>query len=136
MLVDYTSGQRGAAYAPPTAYSTTDDAADIQRYARNCLEQLEHVFPGISAHYSGRAALSYSTGDPYLRGSYACWRVGQYTRFGGYEGVRQGAVHFAGEHYSVRFQGFMEGAASEGARAAREIVQDWGGKEILKEHTS
>jgi monoamine oxidase len=136
LLVDYTSGQRGAAYAPPTAYSTTDDAADIQRYARNCLEQLEHVFPGISAHYTGRAALSYSTGDPYLRGSYACWRVGQYTHFGSYEGVRQGPVHFAGEHCSVTFQGFMEGAAREGARAAREIVQDWGGKEIVREHTT
>ncbi|HEU0003616.1 MAG TPA: NAD(P)/FAD-dependent oxidoreductase [Ktedonobacteraceae bacterium] len=126
LLVDYTSGQRGAAYAPPAAYSTTSDSAHIQRYARNCLQQLERVFPGISAHYSGRAALSYPTGDPYLLGSYSCWRVGQCTHFGGYEGVRQGPVHFAGEHCSVEFQGFMEGAAREGARAAREIAQDLG----------
>jgi monoamine oxidase len=33
-------------------------------------------------------------------------------------------VHFAGEHCSIAFQGFMEGAARESARAAREIVQD------------
>jgi monoamine oxidase len=124
LLVDYTSGHRGAAYAPPMAYSTADDSANIQRYAQNCLRQLERVFPGISAHYTGRAALSYPTGDPHLLGSYACWRVGQYTHFGGYEGVRQGPVHFAGEHCSVEFQGFMEGAAREGARAAREIVQE------------
>lgn len=124
LLVDYTSGRRGAAYAPPTAYSTTDDFPNLQQYAQNCLQQLESVFPGISAHYSGKAALSYPTGDPFLLGSYACWRVGQYTRFGGYEGVRQGPIHFAGEHCSVEFQGFMEGAAREGARAAREIVQD------------
>ncbi len=124
LLVDYTSGQRGAAYAPQAAYSTVDDSANIQRYAQNCLLQLERVFPGISAHYTGRAALSYPTGDPYLLGSYSCWRVGQYTHFGGYEGVRQGPVHFAGEHCSVEFQGFMEGGAREGARAAREIVQD------------
>ncbi len=135
LLVDYTSGQRGAAYAPQTAYSTTDDSADIQRYAGNCLEQLERIFPGISAHYTGRAALSYPTGDPYLLGSYACWRIGQYTDFGGYEGVRQGPVHFAGEHCSVSFQGFMEGAAREGARASQEIVQDWGEKEMVGEHT-
>ena len=88
---------------------------------------LEYVFPGISAHYTGKAALSYPTGDPYLLGSYACWRVGQYTHFGGYEGVRQGSVHFASEHCSVEFQGFMEGAAREGARAAGEIVQDVAG---------
>ena len=126
LLVDYTSGQRGAAYAPSTAYSTADVSANIQRYAQNCLLQLERVFPGISAHYTGRAALSYPTGDPYLLGSYSCWRVGQCTHFGGYEGMRQGPVHFAGEHCSVEFQGFMEGGAREGARAAREIVRDLG----------
>lgn len=124
LLVDYTSGHRGAAYAPPSAYTNTDNFANIQTYAHNCLQQLERIFPGISAHYTGKAALSYPTGDPYLLGSYACWRVGQYTHFGGYEGARQGAIHFAGEHCSVDFQGFMEGAAREGARAAQEIVQD------------
>lgn len=128
LLVDYTSGHRGAAYAPPTAYSTVDSFPNIQHYAQNCLQQLERVFPGISTHYTGRAALSYPTGDPFLLGSYACWRVGQYTRFGGYEGVSQGPIHFAGEHCSVEFQGFMEGAAREGARAAGEIVQDVMGK--------
>jgi monoamine oxidase len=135
LLVDYTSGQRGAAYAPSAAYSTTLDSTNVQGYARNCLLQLERVFPGISAHYTGRAALSYSTGDPYLLGSYSCWRVGQCTHFGGYEGVRQGPVHFAGEHCSVKFQGFMEGAAREGVRAAQEIVQDLGEKEMMRNHS-
>ena len=124
LLVDYMGGHRGAAYAPPTAYSTTHDFPQFQQYAQDCLQQLEAVFPGISAHYTGKAALNYPTGDPYLLGSYACWRVGQYTRFAGYEGVRQGPVHFAGEHCSVEFQGYMEGAAREGARAALEIVQE------------
>src|SRR5205807_4543455 len=126
ILVDYTSGQRGAAYAPARAYSSTTESKEIQQYAQGCLQQLERIFPGISAHYTGTAALSYPTGDPYLRGSYACWRVGQYTHFGGYEGARQGPTYFAGEHCSVEFQGFMEGAAREGARAAREIVQELG----------
>jgi len=126
LLVNYTSGQRGAAYAPPSAYSTADDSPNVQSYARNCLQQLEHVFPGISTHYTGRAALSYATGDPHLLGSYSCWKMGQYTAFGGYEGVRQGAVHFAGEHCSVEFQGFMEGGAREGRRAAQEILRDVG----------
>jgi monoamine oxidase len=124
LLVDYTSGHLGAAYAPPTAYATSHDSAVIQTYAQSCLQQLERVFPGISAHYIGRAALSFPNGDPYLLGSYSCWRVGQYTHFAGYERVRQGPVHFAGEHCSVEFQGYMEGAAREGMRAAREIVQD------------
>ncbi len=125
LLVAYTGGERGAAYTPRAPYSTADDSTNVQRYAQNCLQQLEHVFPGISASYTGRATLSYPTGDPYLLGSYSCWRVGQYTHFSGYEGVRQGPIHFAGEHCSVEFQGFMEGGAREGARAAREILQDF-----------
>jgi monoamine oxidase len=98
----------------------------VQRYASYCLQQLEQVLPGISAHYTGNAALSYPTGDPYIQGSYACWLVGQYTSFAGYERVRQGTIHFAGEHCSVQAQGYMEGGAGEGARAAREILEDYG----------
>ena len=126
LLVDYTSGPHGAAYTPASPYSASADAADgslVQQYARDCLRQLERLFPGVSAHYTGRAALSYPTGDPHLLGSYACWRVGQYTAFGGYEGVAQGPIHFAGEHCSVEFQGYMEGAAREGERAAREVAE-------------
>lgn len=124
LLVDYTSGHRGAAYAPPGAYSTAGESAIVQSYAHTCLQQLERIFPGISAHYTGRAALSYPMSDPNLLGSYSCWKVGQYTLFGGYERVRQGPIHFAGEHCSVEFQGFMEGAAREGKRAAHEILHD------------
>lgn len=123
LLVDYTSGRHGAAYAPPAPYTTTTSAPQIERYAQDCLRELERVFPGVSAHYAGRAALSYPTADPNLLGSYACWQVGQYTAFAGYEGVAQGPVHFAGEHCSVEFQGYMEGAAREGVRAAREIIE-------------
>ena len=53
---------------------------------------------------------------------YSYWKPGQYTGFGGYEGVRQGNIHFAGEHCSISFQGFMEGGAAEGVRAANEIL--------------
>jgi monoamine oxidase len=126
LLLNYTSGRRGAAYTPPAPYTTSADFPGIQGYAQEYLEQLERIFPGISTHYTGRAALSYATGDPYLLGSYSCWRVGQYTQFAGYEGARQGPIHFAGEHCSLEFQGYMEGAAREGARAAREIIEDAG----------
>ena len=125
VLVDYSGGSFGAAYSPPTPYTTTSDSEQIQHYAHLCLEQLEQIIPGISHHYTGTAALSFPTGDPYLRGSYSCWCVGQYTLFGGYERVRQGPIHFAGEHCSIETQGYMEGAAREGARAAREILHDY-----------
>ena len=122
ILVDYTSGSRGAAFAPARPYATSEDDPAVEHYARACLDTLEQVFPGIGAHYRGKAALSYPLGDPNLLGSYACWRVGQYTLFGGYERVPQGPIHFAGEHCSVEYQGYMEGAAREGIRAAYELL--------------
>ena len=49
-------------------------------------------------------------------------------RYAGYEAVRQGNVHFAGEHCSIDFQGYMEGGAREGQHAAVEVLSDLGRK--------
>ncbi|MGA5422371.1 FAD-dependent oxidoreductase [Streptomyces lavendulocolor] len=59
--------------------------------------------------------------DPHTLGAYAMWPVGYLHRYAGYEGTAQGNVHIGGEHCSYDFQGFMEGGATEGERAAREV---------------
>jgi monoamine oxidase len=124
ILVDYTGGSIGASFTPDAPY-TDSSSPVVQTYADRFLEQIEPVYPGISSHYTGRASLSVPARDPNLLGSYSCWLVGQYTLFSGFEGVRQGNIHFAGEHCSTNFQGFMEGGAEEGARAAGEILSDY-----------
>jgi Flavin containing amine oxidoreductase len=75
-------------------------------YAKQFLSQLEPIFPGITAQWNGKAMLSTPFTDPNFRCSYSYWKPGQYTSFSGYEGVRQGNIHFAGEHCSTNFQGF------------------------------
>ena len=82
--------------------------------------QLATVYPGLS--WNGKATQSLPHKSPFFGASYSFYRVGQYTTFGGYEQVRQGGVLFCGEHTSIDFQGFMEGAASEGKRAAKQLV--------------
>jgi len=124
IIVDYTGGNIGASFQPNGPYSNSSDPL-VQQYAQNFLKQLEEVWPGATAHYNGTATLSHPGIDPNLLGSYACWLVGQYTLFSGYEKARQGKIHFAGEHCSINFQGFMEGGAQEGARAANEILADY-----------
>ena len=126
IMVDYTGG------GVPLA-SFTGDASDpkvASRFAKTFLSQIEQVFPGITQQWNGRATLDVPLTDPLLLGSYSYWKVGQYTSFSGYEGARQpdpttGKCHFAGEHCSSNFQGFMEGGAEEGARAAGEILNDY-----------
>jgi monoamine oxidase len=127
ILVDYTGG------GVPLASFGGDpsDPKVVARFAKTFLNQIEPVFPGITKQWNGRATLDVPLTDPLLLGSYSYWKVGQYTQFSGYEKARQpdpltGKCHFAGEHCSQDFQGFMEGGASEGARAAGEIVADVG----------
>jgi monoamine oxidase len=121
ILVDYTGG--GVPLASFTG--NPNDPAVVKQFAQTFLDQINDVFPGITSHWNGRATLDTPLLDPNLLGSYSYWKVGQYTKFSGYEGVRQGNTHFAGEHCSTNFQGFMEGGAEEGDRAAKEILADY-----------
>ena len=137
---DVTRGQEGStgimvAYngggVPLSSFTgNPKDPAVVASFARTFLDQVEDVFPGISKHWNGRATLDVPRIDPFALGSYSYWKVGQYTLFSGYEGARQpdintGKCHFAGEQASTNFQGFMEGGAGEGARAAGEILSDY-----------
>jgi monoamine oxidase len=125
IVVAYTGGTIGSSYKVNGPYLSSSSSVQVQQYATALLKQLEEVWPGATANYNGIATLSTPWSDPNLLGSYSCWRIGQYTQFSGYEKARQGKVHFAGEHCSINFQGFMEGGAQEGQRAANEILSDY-----------
>jgi monoamine oxidase len=115
ILVDYTGGTIGASFT-----------GTAQAHAVQFLSQLEPVLPGISAPglWNGRATLDFWLGNPYTLGSYSYWKVGQYTAFSGIESRQEGNCHFAGEHTSQDFQGYLNGAVETGERAAGEILAD------------
>jgi monoamine oxidase len=124
VLTAYMGGSNGASFTGAASpYAVTASDPYVRKYAIEFLSQLENVWPGVSRFWNGLATLSTPWTDPNLFGSYSCWLVGQYTKFAGYERVRQGNCYFAGEHCSINFQGFMEGGAAEGARAARQIIK-------------
>ncbi|TMD95496.1 MAG: FAD-dependent oxidoreductase [Chloroflexi bacterium] len=126
ILVDYTGGG-----VPLASFSgNPDDPKVVSRFAKTFLSQIEPLFPGITQQWNGLATLDVPLANPLLLGSYSYWKVGQYTLFSGYEKARQpdpitGKIHFAGEHCSTDFQGYMEGGAEQGARAAGEIIGDY-----------
>ena len=122
----FTTGGAGLVDMPATPYTFASRSPVVDRHVRRFLAQLEHVWPGTSKAYNGKATLGNAQVDPNILASYSTWLVGQYTSIAGYERVRQGRVHFAGEHCSVAAQGFMEGGAETGAAAAREILADYG----------
>jgi monoamine oxidase len=86
------------------------------------LSNFESLFPGVTRHYNGRSYYVWSPGDPHILGAYSYLKVGQYTGFNGIQGAREENLHFAGEHTSVNFQGYIEGALRSGYRCAGEIV--------------
>jgi monoamine oxidase len=124
ILVEYPGASVAQSMGQSSPYTTTATNPRVATYAMQFLSQIEPIFPGITARWNGKAMLSTPFTDPNLLCSYSYWKPGQYTLFSGYEGVRQGNIHFAGEHCSTSFQGFMEGGASEGVRAANEILAD------------
>jgi monoamine oxidase len=118
ILVDYTGGLIGDSFGP--VFDPGSAAADAR--AKQFLTQIEPVLPGITPHYNGHATIDYWHAYPWTLGSYSYWKVGQYTSFGGIEGVPEGAVHFCGEHTSVDFQGYLNGGVETGYRAASEVL--------------
>ena len=89
--------------------------------AKSFLDRLDVVYPGVRAAFTGEAVRMHWPTAKYFEGSYAIYTPGDYTTFVGSEGESEGNVHFAGEHTSVDFQGWMEGAAESGERVAKEI---------------
>jgi monoamine oxidase len=122
----FMAGPQSLADSAPLPYARIQDSPAVAAHVKEFFTQLDVIWPGVSKHWNGKATFGNAQVDPNIQASYSCWLVGQQTKFAGYEGVRQGRVHFAGEHCSVEHQGFMEGAASTGVAAAREILTDYG----------
>lgn len=122
ILVFYSGGRVASSMASDRPFATVSDPR-VLTDATTALTRGEQAFRGISSVWTGRATQSVPHLSEYFKASYAYFRVGQYLSFAGYEGETQGRVLFCGEHTSQDFQGFMEGGASEGKRAARELAQ-------------
>jgi monoamine oxidase len=116
ILVDYTGGTIGASFGSGTPTSR----------AQQFLAQIEPVLPGLSQYWNGKATIDFWTGYQWTLGSYSYWKVGQYTGFSGIEGRPERNAHFCGEHTSIDFQGYLNGAVETGERAAGEVVDDLG----------
>jgi monoamine oxidase len=100
---------------------TADEGPAPMNLVHDTLQSLESIFPGVTGAFNGKAYCSVGLLDPHLLGAWSYYSVGQYTGFSGIEPVPEGNIHFAGEHTSMDFQGFMEGGVTSGERVAGEI---------------
>jgi monoamine oxidase len=116
IITNFTGGRRGLEIA---------EGAPEER-AQEFARMLDRIFPGVSGDRIDKQARFIWPAFQWTRGSYSCYRPGQWTAFGGEEGRRVGNLHFAGEHTSESAAGFMEGGCESGERVAAEILEGRG----------
>lgn len=118
----YSGGETTGSMKTKVPFATDANKQSVQD-ALQGVTQMAPVFPGAAQEWNGKITQSLPHLSSFFKASYSYYRVGQYTTFGGYEKAPQGTVLFCGEHTSQDFQGFMEGGASEGERAAKELLR-------------
>lgn len=117
ILVNYTGGKIAA-----KQFALTD--TELEETTTQFLDKLELVLPGSVQNWNGLSTVDHWLSNQWTKGSYSYWKVGQYTKFAGMIGEREGNVFFAGEHTSIQFAGYLNGAVESGERAAQEIIDD------------
>lgn len=83
---------------------------------------LDLAYPGFSQQLNGKVEAFNWAKHPHSKGSYSCYKIGQWTSISGIEALPVGNLLFAGEHCSTTSAGFMNGAAESGRTTAEYIA--------------
>ena len=123
---EQTDGQKGTpvamcAFSGGVSAEITREWSPAERRA-NYLKELGKWYPGIGAAFVNDRFMNWPS-DVWTRAGYSFPAPGQVTTVGPL--LRKGLerVHFAGEHASYAFVGYMEGALTSGASLAKRLAQ-------------
>lgn len=87
------------------------------------LNDLEKMFPKSKQAFNHKTLQFIWKDYPYSLGAYSVYLKGQWAKFVGAEAEPCGNVFFAGEHTSIEFQGFMNGAVNSAKLAVNQIIK-------------
>ena len=103
-----------------------------EEVATRLMRGIERAYPGTTRERNGKVSRFHWPTFPWTKGSYSCYKTGQWTTIAGSEGVPVGNLFFAGEHCSYDFQGYMNGAAQSGADTAKAVMLTVSGSTATK----
>jgi monoamine oxidase len=95
---------------------------EMEDRAATFASQVERIYPGARDAFTKKVARQHWPSSPFALGSYTCYKPGQYSTLADSVATPVGNLFFAGEHTSAEFNGYMEGAAESGERAAKEVL--------------
>jgi len=98
--------------------------------AARLMRGIDRAYPGASAARNGKVSRFHWPTFAWTKGSYACYKPGQWTTIAGAEGLPVDNLFFAGEHCSYDFQGYMNGAAQSGADTAKAVMSKLSGSAL------
>lgn len=84
-------------------------------------KELDRSFKGCHKKFVNKHVFVNWIDYPYTKGSYSCYKTGQWSTIAAHVKMPIGKILFAGEHCSRNFQGFMNGGAESGREAAEEL---------------
>ena len=104
------------------------DAKNAARGSENTMSEqylpiLEAAFKGAKDNFTMKTELANWANNPFVKASYSSFGIGQYTTLSGKAAESVRNLHFAGEHCSAEFWGFMNGGAETGRKAAEKILR-------------
>lgn len=118
LITCYLGGRSGGAGLAAPDHSVASPQLD-----RRILASFDRVgLEPIAKEQIGDAWVDHWSADPWVKGAYAAFLPGQYTRFYGFAGKADAGIHFAGEHTATDYQGYLEGAVQTGERTAAEVL--------------
>lgn len=123
--LDLNAASTKSPMAPPTHVWRTELPKDR---VDGFVSELDKIFKGSKKAFLGKHVFVNWIDFPWVKGSYSCYKPGQWSEIAGLEFEPVGNFHFAGEHCSEDFQGFMNGAAETGRRVAEAVKEKVGVK--------
>jgi len=91
--------------------------------SKKFIPALDTIYNGAQKAYTGSNIKFCWSKYPFSQAGYSCFKKGQWGTLAGWEVVPIEDIYFAGEHVSLDFQGYMNGAAQTGRIAAETIVE-------------
>ncbi|MCC5946682.1 MAG: FAD-dependent oxidoreductase [Bernardetiaceae bacterium] len=105
----FIGGHNGAALSPD--------------FSTEALTEIDKVYPNMKTAFNQKKAAFNWFRFPTAQGSYACYKVGQWTSVLPYISQPIGNFLFVGEHCSYEHQGYMNGAAESGMKVAKSVIK-------------